>query len=220
MLKSEKKNIKPMQHQGSTHEQKMASMTQLKILTWNIQQGLAADSPLKFYRYAAQYLIRSKKTQNLDRIAEALQAEDADIVALQEADSMCLRSGADQAEYIAKKAGYDHAATGMNTGFRNIYRMGNATLSKHPFVRTENHALPEGMEQRGALETSICIHDSLIFIFNTHLNLEKSAAASNLNYLFNKMHAGLDALQIPYIISFSTSVFHWWFLVSFTSCGK
>lgn len=190
-----------MQYPRLTYKQKMTSMTQMKILTWNIQQGLAADSPLKFYRYAAQYLIPSKKILNLDRIAEALQAEDADIAALQEVDSICLRSGTDQAEYIAKKAGYDHVATGINTGFRNIYRMGNATLSKHPFVRTENHALPEGIEQRGVLEAFISIYHSLICVLNTHLSLGKSAAALNLNHLFKIMPAGLNTLQIPYIIA-------------------
>jgi endonuclease/exonuclease/phosphatase family metal-dependent hydrolase len=83
----------------------------IKILTFNISylHGRGSEGPGYEYRPAEFY----KKT--LENLAQEIKAWDADVVCLQETDFDSGRShGMNQAQYIAKKAGYPYLAEAVS----------------------------------------------------------------------------------------------------------
>lgn len=103
---------------------------------------------------------------SLDRIANVIAAEKADIVALQEVDNGCSRSAnIKEPEYLAKKLGWKYHA------FSEAHRFdggkcpyGNAVISRLPFRVVAQIALPTGTnapdvpgakETRGALAVKV-----------------------------------------------------------------
>lgn len=132
---------------------------QLRVLTYNIHHGEGLDGKL-----------------DLQRIANVIKSVAPDVVALQEVDRNTRRSGGvDQAKELAR-------LTGLEPLFeKNIEfdggEYGNAVLSRVPYRRHRNHALPrfdEG-EQRGLLEIELqwpTESDTLRFLA-THLDHRK-----------------------------------------------
>lgn len=113
-----------------------------------------------------------KHKVDLNLIAEAIKAMDADIVTLEEVDQNTTRSdGQDQAKVIAEKTGMYYAfgkATSMHNG-----NYGNAILSKYPIEKTKVFPLPSGnFEQRALMLSKITVHgfDSPLYVFNTHFD--------------------------------------------------
>lgn len=109
----------------------------LRVVSWNIRHGVGMDARL-----------------DLDRTAAVLRTLEPDLVALQEVDEHCPRSGGvDQAAMLGKALGMQHRfGTFMdNEGGR----YGLAVLSKLPIRATWRHELPEGAEPRCALEVAV-----------------------------------------------------------------
>jgi endonuclease/exonuclease/phosphatase family metal-dependent hydrolase len=77
--------------------------------------------------------------QRLDRIGQLLSRVDADIVVLNEVDFDARWShSVNQAQYLARRAGYRHWAAQRNYDLRVLFwkwRFGNAVLSKYPITR-------------------------------------------------------------------------------------
>jgi endonuclease/exonuclease/phosphatase family metal-dependent hydrolase len=102
----------------------------LKILCWNIHHGAGLD-----------------KKQDLQRIAAVIRAQNPDVVALQEVDRVCRRSGnADQAAILGE-------LTGLKSAFGEAMPFdggsyGQAILSKHPIESTEVIRLSQNQEPR------------------------------------------------------------------------
>ncbi|MFQ1042136.1 endonuclease/exonuclease/phosphatase family protein [Gilliamella sp. CG16] len=113
-----------------------------------------------------------KHKVNLDLVANAIKAMDADIITLEEVDQNTTRSdGLDQAKVIAEKTGMYYLfgkATDMKGG-----NYGNAILSKYPIVKSKTFLLPSGdFEQRSLMLSQINVpgFDSPIYVFNTHFD--------------------------------------------------
>lgn len=109
---------------------------------------------------------------DLDLVAKAIKAMDADIVTLEEVDQNTTRSGGvDQAKIIAEKTGMHYLfgkATDMKGG-----NYGNAILSKYPIETSKTFLLPSGsFEQRALMLSKINVpgFDSPIYVFNTHFD--------------------------------------------------
>lgn len=113
------------------------SAQELRLLAYNIHHGVGMDKKL-----------------DLKRIAEVIAAEKPDLVALQEVDRKCKRSGSvDQAAELAKLLKMEHRFGKFMDYQGGEYGM--AVLSRLPIEKTVIHKLPKGAEPRIALEVVV-----------------------------------------------------------------
>ncbi len=114
-----------------------AARPTLRVVSSNIRHGVGMDGKL-----------------DLDRTAAVLRRLEPDLVALQEVDERCRRSGGvDQAAALGKALGMEH-----RFGEFMDYdggRYGLAVLSKLPIKAMRRHELPRGAEPRCALEVEV-----------------------------------------------------------------
>jgi endonuclease/exonuclease/phosphatase family metal-dependent hydrolase len=98
------------------------------VLTLNLAHGVPTlPVPFPFL------LPRSRLLGHLDRMAELLARERADVVALQEVDRAGLFSGrVDPLERVAGRAGYAHLLHGPHLHFQGVCTRGTALLSHRP----------------------------------------------------------------------------------------
>ena len=126
----------------------------LRVLSYNIHHGEGMDGKI-----------------DIERIAKVISTENPDLVALQEVDKFCTRSGdIDMAAELGQLLGMEHLF-GKAMDFQGG-EYGLAVLSKLPIMGTRLHQLPKGDEPRCALEVKvkigsyprlvsfICIHNS------------------------------------------------------------
>jgi endonuclease/exonuclease/phosphatase family metal-dependent hydrolase len=138
--------------------------SELKVMTWNIAHGRGlAEGNWEGGSKAAREL-------RLDSIAEALRAEGADVVVLNEVDfDSSWSGGVNQAEAIAQRAGYPYVVEQRNLDTRLgplRWAFGNAVLSRYPIADAEvidlpAHALHEAIlagKKRGVLVT-LALHE-------------------------------------------------------------
>ena len=126
----------------------------LRVMSYNIHHGEGMDGKI-----------------DIERIAKVISKENPDLVALQEVDKFCTRSGKrDMAAELSELLGMEHIF-GKAMDFQGG-EYGLAVLSKLPIVEKSLHRLPKGDEPRCALEVKvkignypnlvsfICIHNS------------------------------------------------------------
>jgi len=110
---------------------------------------------------------------NMEQIAREIEAWDADVVLLQEVDrNRAYTNHTDQPGFFARRLGME-AAFGVNVR-QGAGEYGVATLSKYPIVEQSNTHLPADPnnpkdQQRGILNTKIQVGDTVISVYNTHL---------------------------------------------------
>ena len=110
---------------------------ELRLVAYNIHHGEGMDGKL-----------------DLERIARVIAAEKPDLVALQEVDKGCKRSGSiDQAAKLAEFLKMDHRFGKFMDYQGGEYGM--AVLSRFPIEKTVIHKLPKGAEPRIALEVVV-----------------------------------------------------------------
>jgi endonuclease/exonuclease/phosphatase family metal-dependent hydrolase len=149
----------------------MTARPRLHVMTYNIRHGRGMDGKV-----------------DLGRIAAVIEAEQPDLVALQEVDARRQRSGAiDQAEELAVRLGME--ARFAPCIVKGDEHYGIATLSRLPLGATRQVALPHGggwrSEPRCALVTEVRWSTGLVELelVNTHLSLrpgERAAQAAAL----------------------------------------
>ncbi len=115
---------------GSTSASSGEPAGSLRIACYNIAHGRGPVSSNYEGGSAGERL------QRLDEIGDLLREIDADIVVLNEVDfDSSWSQGVNQAEYLARRAGYEHRVEQRNLDFRLLvwrWRFGNAILSKSP----------------------------------------------------------------------------------------
>jgi len=110
---------------------------ELRLFAYNIHHGQGMDGKL-----------------DLERIAKVIAAENPDLVALQEVDKVCKRSGeVDQAAELAKILKMEQRFGKFMDYQGGEYGM--AVLSRLPIEKTIVHKLPKGSEPRIALEVVV-----------------------------------------------------------------
>ena len=110
----------------------------LRVVAYNIKHGRGMDGKV-----------------NLERIAAVLRALKPDLVALQEIDNKCTRSGSiDEAAALGKLLGMEHRFGSFMKFQGGEY--GLAVLSRIPIQKTIRHQLAPGAEPRCSLE--IVVH--------------------------------------------------------------
>ena len=126
----------------------------------------------------AAYNMGAARVSDIDTIATAIGALDADIIALDEVDNKTKRSGqVDQAKYIAEKLGL-HYVFGRAIDFEGG-QYGLAILSRHPISASEVVPLPSGDpkvdEARIVLVAEIPVpgFETPIVFMNTHLDFKE-----------------------------------------------
>jgi endonuclease/exonuclease/phosphatase family metal-dependent hydrolase len=130
-------------------------MSLLRILTYNVQFCRGVD-----------------RAVDISRIAGAIAPFEPDVLALQEVDIQCARSGTcDQAQRLGEALGMEvmfGAALPLGTG-----RSGNATLTRLPVLATRQIRLPVAVashEPRCALVTRFGWRGLEVDVINTHLS--------------------------------------------------
>jgi endonuclease/exonuclease/phosphatase family metal-dependent hydrolase len=130
---------------------------EIRVLCWNIHHGVGEDGKL-----------------DLPRIAALIKARQPDVVALQEVDNRCRRSGSvDQTAELAK-------LTGMTGVFGKAMdhdggEYGQAILSKHPIGETKIHRLPGDGEPRIGFEAVVTIGGKPLRMVSVHLDHQQDA---------------------------------------------
>lgn len=155
----------------------LAAGETLRILCWNIHHGVGLDG-----------------RSDLERIAKVIRSAKPDVVALQEVDQRCSRSGnVDQTAELARMTGMTgHFGSAMDFGGGQY---GLAILSKHPVLSAVRHALPGPGEPRMAWVAEISWKDRRVRIANTHLDLTEETRLRQAKHL-----AGLPHLTRPLVI--------------------
>ena len=130
---------------------------EIRVLCWNLHHGVGEDGKL-----------------DLARIAALIKAQQPDVVALQEIDNKCRRSGSvDQTAELAK-------LTGLTGVFGKAMdhdggEYGQAILSKHPIGETKIHQLPGDGEPRIAFEARVTIDGKPLRMVSVHLDHQQDA---------------------------------------------
>jgi endonuclease/exonuclease/phosphatase family metal-dependent hydrolase len=144
----------------------------LRVHCWNIHHGAGTDGRI-----------------DLERIAAVIRDAKPDVVALQEVDNGCARSGkVDQAAELAR-------LTGMAGNFGKAMDFqggayGQAILSRHPVKASRVLALPGAGEPRIAFEVTIDWQGSDIRVVSTHLGLVADERLAQAKELLRLLPAG------------------------------
>ncbi len=126
----------------------------LRVFCWNLHHGVGEDGKL-----------------DLERIAKVIREARPDLVALQEVDQRCARSGkVDQAAELARLTGMPGVFGKAMDYQGGAY--GQAILSPHPIQNTKVHALPGTGEPRIAFEATVSIGGREMSLVSTHLDLD------------------------------------------------
>ncbi len=155
-------------------DERAPSPATFRVMTYNIHHGEGLDGKV-----------------DLQRIAELVKREQADIVALQEVDKGVARTG--RRDMPAELA----TLTGMRCLFSNNYAFqggeyGNAILTRLPVEGWTNTPLPvlTQREQRGILQAVLRTGGSEIVVMNTHLDssseTERLRSASEIQTLVQR----------------------------------
>jgi endonuclease/exonuclease/phosphatase family metal-dependent hydrolase len=132
----------------------LVSEVRFRVATFNIHGGRPISGPV-----------------NLPAITDAIQALEADVVALQEVHHYLPPPGVFQDQPRRLQALLDRPVT-----FRRSFGMGktgygNALVSNQPPERVRRHLLPSKGEQRALVEYWLTLHGQEIRVLNTHFGL-------------------------------------------------
>ncbi len=159
------------------------SGTRLRLISYNIQVGIASTRPHHYLLHSWKHLLpHSNHLKNLDQIASLLQG--ADIVGLQEVDAGSLRSEfVNQTEYLAGRANFAHWHFQTNRRIGQFAKHSNGLLSKYVPSKVEEHKLPGGLPGRGAIEVHYGDQNNTLVVVLLHLALGQRARRQQLDYV-------------------------------------
>lgn len=157
--------------------------TTLKLLSFNIQVGIASIRPIHYVTRSWRHLLpHEKHFNNLDEIATLI--KDFDLVALQEVDAGSLRSSfVNQTKYLAERAGFSYWYHQLNRNIGHIARHSNGLLSHYDPVEVSDHKLPGRVRGRGAIVAKYGHNSNPLVVILMHLALGKKARKQQLEYV-------------------------------------
>ncbi len=154
--------------------------TRLRVMAYNVKHGQGMDGEV-----------------DLERIARVIEAQEVDVVTLQEIDRVCERSGGlDQAAWLGERLGME-AVFGSFMEYQGGH-YGMAVLSRHPIVSSENHPLPPGPEPRTALAARVRLPGGReVVVVGVHLYRTEEERMAQAE----QMLAALDQVDVPVILA-------------------
>ena len=174
--------------------EKEMKKSSIKLITLNIAHARKST--------AQQLLRRIKKIyKNLDEIAIVLNRENADIVALQEADSSSRWSGHfDHVEYLAKKSNYKHIMQGEHVK-RQFITYGTAIISNFHLKSSRSfkfYKTPLRLPKGFVISTIVCPSVSAnIDVVSLHLDpIRKSIRMKQIHELVEMLKDDTNPIVI------------------------
>lgn len=160
-----------------------ALKTSLRLLTYNIQVGVATTRPHHYVTRSWKHVLpHASSFENLDRIAHLI--ADYDVVAIQEADAGSLRSYfVNQVEYLARQARFPYWYHQTNRNLGKIAQHSNGLLSKVRAAKVVEHKLPGLIPGRGAMEVRFGHHDVPLIVLQVHLALGRRARMRQFDFV-------------------------------------
>jgi endonuclease/exonuclease/phosphatase family metal-dependent hydrolase len=153
---------------------------EIKVMTFNIHHGKGVD-----------------KQANLSRIAEVIDACDADVIGLNEVDRHFSKRSLyeDQASWLANQLKMDYAfspsISKQSKSLKEVRQYGNALLSSFPIIKKKTHQINEisgVIEGRSLLDADIQINKQPIQINVTHLSLNPFLHKKQTDFILNHHH--------------------------------
>lgn len=165
----------------------------LRLLTYNIQVGIHTTRPREYLTRGWRHLWPWVGRQaHLDRIAAVL--EGYDVVALQEVDGGSFRGAfLNQAEYLARKAGFDWWHMQVNRAYGRLAQHGIAVLCRQAPSAMRECRLP-GLPGRGALMIALGAGARPLTVLAVHLALGFGTRQRQLRYLGRLVEARHDVV--------------------------
>lgn len=159
----------------------------INVITFNIHHGKGTDGKL-----------------NLNRIVEAIEESEPDLIALNEVDRYYSKRShyIDQVSWLAERlkmnAAFGAAITIKQKNSSMIRQYGNALLSRYPIITEKNHLMVSGiMEGRTLLETEVLISGRHLKMYVTHLSLNSYSRRKQIDFIADKVMAD----HLPVIIA-------------------
>jgi len=176
------------ENKTSTTQMSSVTGTTIKLLSFNIQVGIASTRPHHYVTQSWKHLLpHAKQFQNLDQISDII--SDYDIVGLQEVDGGSLRSAnINQTAYLAEKAQYPYWYHQTNRRLGRIAQHSNGMLSKFDPLDIVEHKLPGPIPGRGAMIVRFGDEANPLVIVMLHLALGRKARMTQLEYISQIVH--------------------------------
>ena len=177
-------------------------MPRVRIVTFNIAHGRGL-SPIQ------GMTSRRRIRATLLKIAGLLAELKPDIVALQEIDEKSRWAGNfDHLEVLREAGGFEHSIFGINNRRAGLLNLcyGNAILSRHPIVESENIAFGRReVGEKGFLFAEIDIHHRRLPVANMHLHYRSKVQRVRqvdrfLAYLLDKQRSRHLHWAVPPIV--------------------
>jgi len=162
---------------------KNISGTRLKLLSYNIQVGMATTRPHHYVTQSWKHLLpHAKQFDNLDQISAVI--SDYDIVGLQEVDAGSMRSEfVNQTEYLAHQAGFPYWSHQTNRRLGKIAQHSNGLLSQIDPLDIYEHKLPGAVPGRGAMVVRFGEESNPLIVVLLHLALGQRGRMRQLEYI-------------------------------------
>jgi len=159
------------------------SKSRIKLLSYNIQVGIASTRPHHYVTQSWKHLYPHRKQyHNLNQIAAIV--ADYDIVGLQEVDAGSRRSKfTNQTEYLAIKAQFPYWSHQTNRRLGKIAQHSNGLLSKFDPLDIVDHKLPGRVPGRGAMVVRFGEESNPMIVVLLHLALGRKARLAQLDYV-------------------------------------
>jgi endonuclease/exonuclease/phosphatase family metal-dependent hydrolase len=148
----------------------------LFAITFFLNSGsLTAQSHIKVMSFNIHHGANTANVGTLDKMAELIRSSGADIVGLQEVDSICKRSGnVDQARYLGEKSGLYYTFVKHFSYDGGSY--GQALLSRFPILMTHNERL---LVYSSASKSEVAL---LVSSLSLPENVNLNVAVAHLDY--------------------------------------
>lgn len=191
---------------------KVTATRRLKLLSYNIQAGIAANGYRHYFTHSWKHVLPfPKRLDNLDRIARLLGG--FDIVGLQEVDGGSLRSGfINQTEYLSLSARFPYWYDQTNRNLGKFAQHSTGILSRLCPAEVTEVKLPGMIPGRGALTVRFGHGADALILVIVHLALGRRARFRQLECIsgiignhrhaivMGDMNCGTDSREIDWLV--------------------
>lgn len=163
--------------------QDAADARQLRLLSYNIQAGIATRGYHHYLVHSWKHLLPfSGRQLNLDRISDMVRHYD--VVGLQETDAGSLRSGyLNLTEYVAGRGGFPHWYDQTNRNFGVFAQHSMGVLARMRASEIVEHRLPGAIPGRGALVLRFGSGRNALALILVHMALGRRARLRQFGFI-------------------------------------